>query len=493
MAEKRGSIIQFKNSKKEVYDLPLKETGIRFRKAGTFEKKFMLFLLFSFIFHAFFIGYVSLSIQKGEERPAKMASVIYPVKVIFIKASIPAQVSKRKHKIVKSKPLRVVGIEKPTKKITTQKTRPARSKVKPSLTPVVIAQEIPRINLKASFIKRKPERRINRSKHAMLKMPDSYPAAKIAHTSNPRPFPPKIAPQKQKEPPRRQIRHSKAKQARLIPIQKHAKNKRDLQQHRVQTAMNKGPTGPEREIPGMSNPLPSTPVKTSGTIPVLPGIPSIEKSNSNSGVDEKLKNTAPAVKKHGEESNSTPPDKASTGIAAISEGKKSGEAQGKSDLSGDELKRKLAIYRGIIACKIERVKAYPREARQERQEGRVVISFMVNPSGDIDKVNVIRSSGFHLLDEAATQAAGDGSPYLPFPEGLNRPIRIKMTVNFRLSLTFLFSGRKPGKERIEPALYFCEFNLPSSIPSKTAGGSGRPATRIMSNQIHGSIMKVELI
>ena len=105
----------------------------------------------------------------------------------------------------------------------------------------------------------------------------------------------------------------------------------------------------------------------------------------------------------------------------------------KKRVDGEEMKRRLAEFRGIVAGRIESVKVYPHEARQERQEGKVVISFIIDPGGNIGKVSIVSSSGFHLLDRAASEAAEAGAPYQPFPVGLNKPVRIKMTVNFKIS------------------------------------------------------------
>lgn len=138
------------------------------------------------------------------------------------------------------------------------------------------------------------------------------------------------------------------------------------------------------------------------------------------GSKENAEITGPAISK----------DKESQPQRPVQAGKKGNQpaASPKKAFSGEGLMR----FRGMVADRIDSVKAYPMEARRERQAGKVVISFVISPSGSAGCVNVVQSSGFSSLDGAARDAVQAGAPYLPYPEGLEKPISIKMTVNFRL-------------------------------------------------------------
>lgn len=48
--------------------------------------------------------------------------------------------------------------------------------------------------------------------------------------------------------------------------------------------------------------------------------------------------------------------------------------------------------------------AYPSEAKRLKQEGTVVLALFINERGGLDKIEVVQSSGFPLLDQAAIEA-----------------------------------------------------------------------------------------
>jgi len=92
----------------------------------------------------------------------------------------------------------------------------------------------------------------------------------------------------------------------------------------------------------------------------------------------------------------------------------------------------VACFQAMVSGKINRFKVYPTEARRNNQEGRVTVSFQINPNGILSNLCVTGSSGYDLLDKAAMDAAMAGEPYLPFPEGLNGPVQVSLTVWFKI-------------------------------------------------------------
>ncbi|MDX1805299.1 MAG: energy transducer TonB [Alcanivorax sp.] len=58
-------------------------------------------------------------------------------------------------------------------------------------------------------------------------------------------------------------------------------------------------------------------------------------------------------------------------------------------------------YLAGVREQIERHKRYPRRARLRHQQGVVTLRFAINADGRSDRVEVISSSGSHLLDQAA--------------------------------------------------------------------------------------------
>ncbi|HOJ43279.1 MAG TPA: energy transducer TonB [Syntrophorhabdaceae bacterium] len=59
-----------------------------------------------------------------------------------------------------------------------------------------------------------------------------------------------------------------------------------------------------------------------------------------------------------------------------------------------------AYLRDIIMKNI----TYPEKARRMGWEGRVILSFVVSETGLVNEVKILKSSGYHVLDEAAKEA-----------------------------------------------------------------------------------------
>ncbi|HEV2693136.1 MAG TPA: energy transducer TonB [Verrucomicrobiae bacterium] len=75
---------------------------------------------------------------------------------------------------------------------------------------------------------------------------------------------------------------------------------------------------------------------------------------------------------------------------------------------------------------------YPEQARHRHEQGNVVLALFINESGVLDRVEVIKSSGFPLLDGAAIKAVKQ-SRFVP---ALENAVQVRshaeVTVAFRL-------------------------------------------------------------
>jgi protein TonB len=82
---------------------------------------------------------------------------------------------------------------------------------------------------------------------------------------------------------------------------------------------------------------------------------------------------------------------------------------------------------------LERVQpVYPPQSRRLRQEGVVVLTLFISAEGRLDRVEVARSSGHRLLDEAAV-AAERKSRFRPATLG-GRPVACRAEVPYRFEL-----------------------------------------------------------
>ena len=85
-------------------------------------------------------------------------------------------------------------------------------------------------------------------------------------------------------------------------------------------------------------------------------------------------------------------------------------------LSEDARRAAASAWAAAIQKRIARHYAYPRGTTRE---GRVRVAMVILPSGQLDRVSVVRSSGTAELDEAALAAVKRAAPFPPAPKALD--------------------------------------------------------------------------
>jgi TonB family protein len=70
----------------------------------------------------------------------------------------------------------------------------------------------------------------------------------------------------------------------------------------------------------------------------------------------------------------------------------------------------------LIQAALEKAKIYPRMARERGIEGVVMVRFKVLPNGEVEKVDVIKSSGSDILDTASVRTVYRAAP-IPYVNG----------------------------------------------------------------------------
>ena len=70
----------------------------------------------------------------------------------------------------------------------------------------------------------------------------------------------------------------------------------------------------------------------------------------------------------------------------------------------------------VLVAAIDRSKSYPRLAREHGIEGVVRLRFKLGASGSVDKIELIESSGYEILDDASIRAVYRAAP-LPYVKG----------------------------------------------------------------------------
>ena len=78
-------------------------------------------------------------------------------------------------------------------------------------------------------------------------------------------------------------------------------------------------------------------------------------------------------------------------------------------------------------------KSYPEEARRRGEEGRLAVRFTVDRSGHVGAVDVVRSSGSAILDEAARTLLSN-AVLPPLPAAMTQSsITVTVQIHYALS------------------------------------------------------------
>ncbi len=98
---------------------------------------------------------------------------------------------------------------------------------------------------------------------------------------------------------------------------------------------------------------------------------------------------------------------------------------------------KYASYMQHIKDKIENVWIYPEDARMNNQQGQLLILFSIDKNGNLAKVQLIRSSGYASLDNAAIEAVKEAAPFPPLPKRLHID-KLNIYATFLYTLSFYY-------------------------------------------------------
>lgn len=95
-------------------------------------------------------------------------------------------------------------------------------------------------------------------------------------------------------------------------------------------------------------------------------------------------------------------------------------------LSARTKEYKYAIYMEAWRIKVETVGNlnYPEQAKKEKISGQLILDVELRPDGNIHAINVIRPSGFKILDDAAIRIVQLSAPFDPFPESIREEVDI---------------------------------------------------------------------
>lgn len=80
----------------------------------------------------------------------------------------------------------------------------------------------------------------------------------------------------------------------------------------------------------------------------------------------------------------------------------------------------------IIGSAIERAKTYPLIARKRGIEGTVYVSFLISSNGKPREIEILKSSGFRILDRATVKVVEKAGPYPHIENRIEVPVAYKL-------------------------------------------------------------------
>jgi len=81
----------------------------------------------------------------------------------------------------------------------------------------------------------------------------------------------------------------------------------------------------------------------------------------------------------------------------------------------------------VIRTAIEKAKSYPLLARKKKIEGTVLVSFRIDKNGLPQGIQIIRSSGYQILDEEVSKIIKRAAPFPEVNHEIVAPITFKLT------------------------------------------------------------------
>ncbi len=87
----------------------------------------------------------------------------------------------------------------------------------------------------------------------------------------------------------------------------------------------------------------------------------------------------------------------------------------------------------LVYQAINQHKRYPYIARRLRQQGKVILNFVMHPDGQVTDVVIIESSHYSILDKAAEDAVAAISPFALAADYLDYEKAFDIAVDFRLN------------------------------------------------------------
>jgi TonB family protein len=106
--------------------------------------------------------------------------------------------------------------------------------------------------------------------------------------------------------------------------------------------------------------------------------------------------------------------------------KKSSKSTTKKKLSGQKLNQLVVIlYQSLLNHRV-----LPKHSLRLGHYGKVIVSFRLQPSGQVEKIVIKKSSGFSELDTAAITTLKNASPFKGVKKYLSKPETFSLPIDY---------------------------------------------------------------
>jgi TonB family protein len=103
-------------------------------------------------------------------------------------------------------------------------------------------------------------------------------------------------------------------------------------------------------------------------------------------------------------------------------------------ISLDTMDKRYMSYARLIKEEIGSQWRYPSEARARLIEGKLTLVFSLGRGGDLVGIDLLKHSGFSILDEEAVRAVRAAAPFPPFPDHVSvKRLNIEASFDYRMT------------------------------------------------------------
>jgi TonB family protein len=103
-------------------------------------------------------------------------------------------------------------------------------------------------------------------------------------------------------------------------------------------------------------------------------------------------------------------------------------------ISLDTTDKRYVSYLGLIKGKLGSQWKYPSAARDRLIEGKLLLEFSIVRRGDLVEIDLLKRSGFGILDEEAVRAVRAAAPFPPFPDHVSvKRLNIRVDFDYRMT------------------------------------------------------------